>query len=830
MPIILTWITLAVVLPLVAPSLEDVGTSDQRDFLPADAPFADAENLYKELFPKHFSPSSGLVIIDASETGGVAEGTPAWEFLGRATTWLTSDDAPAGVIDVASPTLDPTMAERLIDPGGEYAVVAFGLDAPTVEQRSRDAVEAIDDWLDDNTPDSLPVYHTGEAKIDIEADDAMLETIDKTLIITIVLVIVFLLAIYRSPVSPLIPLFAVTMALFVTVGVLGILGDLGVFTIITQTNPLLIVVMYGAGTDYCLFLISRFREEMADTDRVEVATQDTVHMVGETITSSASTIFVGFMAMAFSEMGFFKNSGPMLAVGIVIGLLAGLTLTPSLLSLLGERAFWPSKAKHRSHGKWYDFTSRQASSRPLTTILLIVAIMLPFSAYGLSQDVTYEFLNDYPDDMESIEGYDLLEEHFGQGVVFPLTVVVADPAPDALAEEIARLGRDLVALEGVADVFSLNNSLGMEDETYRDVLRVETQLQMAQGMVLGGLEEADSEQAAALIAGWDDYLDRLAARFDGLNANPDYERLRSLLAGGAEDVTARQDEIAAATAGLVAHFSEREDAYLMPGEGGALFASLEPLVTSYIASNGVSFQVSVLLANEPGHETSIETVQDIRDLLENRYGDGQAGVSGLAAVVTDIRETIDRDLIRAFGFVLAGIFLVLLVMLRSAIAPLYLIGTVLISYTFTLGITNIVFDVFFDTPQLSWAVEFFMFVFLVALGIDYSIFLFGRIKEEVAYHGVREGVHTAVATTGAIITSAGLILAGTFAGLMAGEIKFLSQVGFAVAFGVLVDTFIVRTILDPALAALFGRWTWWPGGIPRAPRARPGVPAPASGD
>jgi RND superfamily putative drug exporter len=126
----------------------------------------------------------------------------------------------------------------------------------------------------------------------------------------------------------------------------------------------------------------------------------------------------------------------------------------------------------------------------------------------------------------------------------------------------------------------------------------------------------------------------------------------------------------------------------------------------------------------------------------------------------------------------------------------------------------------------------FMFVFLVALGIDYSIFLFGRIKEEVGYHGIREGVHVAVAATGAIITSAGIILAGTFAGMMAGEMMFLAELGFAVSVGVLIDTFVVRTILDPALATLFGRWTWWPGGVPKAPESRPIPPVPAmeSGD
>jgi RND superfamily putative drug exporter len=268
----------------------------------------------------------------------------------------------------------------------------------------------------------------------------------------------------------------------------------------------------------------------------------------------------------------------------------------------------------------------------------------------------------------------------------------------------------------------------------------------------------------------------------------------------------------------------------MLSESGPLFEQFNQLSPSFLSQDGQSFQMSITLDSEPGTEHSFETVGRIRDVLDRYEDDGPVGVSGTAALITDIRDTIQRDLLRAFGFVLIGIFIVLLLMLRSAVAPLYLICTVLLSYTFTLGITNLVFKIFFDTPRLSFMVPFMMFVFLVALGIDYSIFLFGRIKEEVGYHGIHEGVHIAVATTGTIITSAGMILAGTFAGLMAGDLKFLAEVGFAVAFGVLVDTFVVRTILDPALAALFGRWTWWPGGIPQSIQRRSPQPADAPAD
>jgi RND superfamily putative drug exporter len=818
-PIIVIWIGLAIILPLTAPSLDEIGTSDQRDFLPGDAPFAHAETVYQEAFPEDFTPSSGLVVVDSGEAGGVQPDTTAWTFMEDLTLWLTTDETLDNILNVGSPTSDPAIAERLIDETGRYGLVAFGLSTSDIDKRTISTVEKVDEWLDEHVPAGMTTYHTGQAAINLEGDEVMVETIDRTLLITIVLVVVFLLAIYRSPVSPFIPLFAVTVALFVTIGILGFLGDAGIFTIMTQTNALLIVVMYGAGTDYCLFLISRFREEMAESSDVKSATKDTVHLVGETITSSASTIFVGFMAMSFSEMGFFKNSGPMLATGIVVGLLAGLTLTPSLLSLLGERAFWPGGAKHRAHSRWYDFISRQSSTYPLVVIVVIVAAMLPFSAYGLSRDVTYEFMEDYPDDMESFAGYQLLEDHFGSGLLFPLTVVVTEQEPETLATNIAQLSAELKTIDGIADVLSLDNPLGAASEQYQNVLYVSTQLHIATNMLSQTLETGEADQIDDMVGAWQSYLAILAERFPAIEGNAQLLQLQEMLADPST-LTASQDEFQTSVGLLADEFMTNINAPYLMLSASPLFASFSDLEAAYLNPTGETFayQMTIMLTEEPGHDTSLAAIADIRVVLDDYTtgGSGDAVVSGFTAVMKDVKDIIDRDLERAIAFVLAGIFLVLLVMLRSAVAPLYLIGTVLISYTFTLGITNIVFDVVFGVERLSWAVEFFMFVFLVALGIDYSIFLFGRIKEEVGYHGVREGVHVAVSSTGAIITSAGLILAGTFAGLMAGEVKFLAEVGFAVAFGVLVDTFVVRTILDPALAALFGRWTWWPGGVPQA--------------
>jgi RND superfamily putative drug exporter len=338
----------------------------------------------------------------------------------------------------------------------------------------------------------------------------------------------------------------------------------------------------------------------------------------------------------------------------------------------------------------------------------------------------------------------------------------------------------------------------------------------------------DPQQAAATLDAMQRYLAALVARFPEIAADPQVRTAREILDAGLPGLMLRQDELLAAVEGLRGYFAVKAEAAMIPPVGeGDLFAELRPLYDEYVAADGRGFRLEVVLVDPIG-EAGFATVGEIRELLQDYQGGSEAVVSGFSVVYADIQEIMGRDVYRAVGLVLAGIFLVLVVMLRSAVAPLYLIATVLLSFTCTLGLTSLFFELVLGIERLSWLLPMFMFVFLVALGIDYSIFLFGRIKEEVAYHGIREGVHVAVARTGAIITSAGIILAGTFAGMMAGEIAFLMQLGFAVAVGVLIDTFVVRTMLDPALATLFGRWTWWPGGVPRARPAGGTSPAQAA--
>lgn len=850
-PIIVAWVAAAAIVTLVAPNMADVVSSDLADFLPADAPFKHASALYGELFPDDNAEGSSVIVFDARQsTEGVLNpdapsfeaqlDTEAGRFIRAFTDWVTSDEAPEVLDTVTSPTQSPALAAMLVageasaDPHliNKVALVRVNMTETATEPPAIAAMKEIDTWLEAHRQPAVRAYQTGASPLIYNTSESVVASADRAIWVTVLLVIFILLAVYRSPVSPLIPLSAVTLAFLITRGIVAWLGATHL-TITTYANVLLITVMYGAGTDYCLFLISRFREEMADHPGIEAATAHTVHRVGETITSSAGTIFVGFMAMVFAEMGIFNTTGPALALGIVMSLLAGLTFVPALLATLGDRAFWPRQATHRGEGRLYAVTSKWVSTRPLVVILVIVALMVPLSVYGLSQHVTYDLLDDLPDDKPIVKGFLLLQDSLGAGNTMPLTVVVTGRDPDRIAADIVRLSDEIAALDGIFDVRGLDDPLGQGYADLRDVLHVSAQLRLALGM-MGDAEQMSAlapAQIGAALAGMQGYVDLLAGRFPEVADDPNLVAIRDLLANPLQLLT-RQDDLAAAVEGLATRFETVNEPYLMPtalidllaglpATGGGLDPALAgQLAATYLAAENTAFKLEVILAVSPSSDAALDTVGTIRHVLQGYQDGGEAVVSGGPAVNADIRDTMNRDLLRAIGFVLLGIFIVLLLMLRSVIAPLYLIGTVVLSFTFTLGLTNLVFKTLLGVAGLTWYVPFFSFVFLVALGIDYSIFLFGRIKEEVGYHGMREGVHVAVATTGAIITSAGIILSGTFAALLTGEVAGLLEIGFAVAVGVLIDTFVVRTVLDPALAALFGRWTWWPGGVPQAPSRR----------
>ncbi|MCL5736250.1 MAG: MMPL family transporter [Actinobacteria bacterium] len=842
--IIAGWVIVTAVLTVIAPNINDVAVSDQRAFLPSTAPSLDANNAVKKYFPDSVSPSSAVIVVDAGRGGDISQGG-AGELISTTTSWLTGPQAPEAVDEVLSPThADEMTKASLVSKDKQVGLIFVRFNALGTEPSTEAAMTAIGDRLR-TLPAGIKAYMTGDGPILGAYGSNTQGSVDSTTWITIVLVIVILLLIYRSPVSPIIPLVTIAIAYLVARAVAALLGA-HVMTISMYTNVFLIVVLFGAGTDYCLFLISRFREEMADAHSSKPAARSTVRAVGETIASSAGTVIVGLATMTAMELGLYNTSGPSLAIGVAIALLAGLTLTPAMLCILGDHSFWPRKARHiKEAGAWH-FWAGKVVKRPVMGLIVPVMVLVPLALYGNGLVRDFDLLGDLSKDNEARVGFGVLAAHMGPGAMQPLNVVLVDPArydtpqglqrADELAGRLAKL--DHVTLvrsfeASLADprTLSIADQLGVQATA---VGNGEAQLEAMIATAKTGDDSARSatdgaaiEAASGRLMDVYGYLSQLAQAYPEVTGDPGYasalKALRDLatLAAQAKAAPGAVAEravpylgnLAAGLESLQRTFASQPDAILLPDLYLKNNEGLKALRDNYISADGTAARLQVVLDSGPYSPEALAAVQTIRGTLA---ADGFNGfVEGNSAVLLDLRDASNRDMTRAIIFVLSGVFVVLILLLRALVAPIYLILTILLSYTATLGVVRLLFVDLLGAAGIVWWVPMFMFVMLVALGMDYNIFLIGRVKEEVTSTGTRPGTRHALARTGGIITSAGVIMAGTFASMMSASILGLLQIGFAVAFGVLLDTFVVRTTLVPAIVVLLGKWSWWP-------RRRPG--------
>jgi RND superfamily putative drug exporter len=516
--------------------------------------------------------------------------------------------------------------------------------------------------------------------------------IDRTLILaTATVVVVILLVVYRSPFLWVLPLVSVALAFSLAAFVIYLLAREEVLTLSGQSQGILTVLVFGAGTDYALLLIARYREELHVHDAPADAMRVALRGAAPAIAASAATVVLGLLCLLASDLNSNRSLGPVAALGIVAALLAMTTLLPALLVVVGRRVFWPRIPQRTGSfddsGVWQR-VSTTVGRRPRGVALLtgggLVVLALfatQLSADGLSQE---EIFTSKP---ESVLGQEALRRHFDAGSGLPLVVIGS-------AEALPELTQVLEADDEVASVTPESRAPGGPP------LVVDGRVSLSTTLTVPG----DGAQAKAAVT-----------------------RLR-----------------------------ESVDA-----------------------------------------------------------ADPSAVVGGFTAVDLDVQTAAQRDNRVIIPLVLLVILLVLGLLLRAVVAPLMLVATVVLSYFATLGVCALVFENVFGWAGADSSFPLYAFVFLVALGIDYNIFLMTRVREETVRLGTREGVLKGLAVTGGVITSAGVVLAGTFAVLGILPIVFLAELGFAVAFGVLLDTLIVRSLLVPALTLQLGDRTWWPSALSR---------------
>ncbi len=467
-------------------------------------------------------------------------------------------------------------------------------------------------------------------------------------------------------------------------------------TVSDNGATILVVLMFGVGTDYCLLLVSRYREELHRYEDKHEAMARALQRAGPAILASGMTVALTMLVLLLADVGSTHSLGPVSAIGVTIAFIAGLTLLPALLTIAGRRGFWPRRRLVAYQPDGGDVVEREGIWRRVGQTVLQrpgPALAVTVALFGAGALGLLAYKEDYSVDgffkqpTESADGFDVLRHALPAGALVPTTVlVVSDKGPVA---------------------------------------------------------------AGAVAA-----VQKAAASFPG-----------------------------------VANVSDGSDR----------------------AKDGSAARLAVVFADDPFESSALDRVKELRTRLHSAAPPGTRVLVGDgSAVQADFNDAAARDLRLIVPLALLVIFVILAVLLEAILAPLLLIASVMISFVGTLGFSVLFFRNVIGDAGVDNSLPTYAFIFLVALGIDYTIFLMSRVREEARRYGTREGTLRALAATGPVITSAGIILAGTFSVLTTLPVTFIFDLGFMVAVGILLDTFIVRTIMVPALIELVGDRVWWP--------------------
>jgi putative drug exporter of the RND superfamily len=612
-----------------------------------------------------------------------------------------------------------------------------------------------------NFPSGMSAHPAGQVATNVANNKQSKQQGNEIQLFSILFILVLLFVIFRAALAPIVTLMGPLFALTLSGSFIGALGSHGL-KISFFTQILLIVLLLGAGTDYGLFLVFRVREELLDGKDPKDAVARAMARVGESITASGATVIVALLTLTLASFGIYHDLGIPLAIGVAVMLLAGLTLLPALLAIFGRAVFWPSKTAPRDHrdGAWGRIAGRMVQRPALSlTVGVIVLGVLALCALGYKSG------------------------GFGGNLAAP-------PGTNAAKGNTA-----------VATHFPGSSSNP-------------TNLVMAFGTSL-----------------WDD-PQPLTKATSALQKSGTFKSLAGPLDPNGTKLTPTQ--LAELHRELGASPQQLAATAPVPPAGSTVSPSLYDAYVAaarFISSDGKTVQWEAsITAGGPQTTGAIHEVPQIRSTVADaahQAGATHNGVAGEAPALYDVSTISGNDLRRIIPVAVLAIGLVLLLVLRSLVAPVYLILSVVLSYLASLGLSVLVFMGIAGLNGIVFLLPFLMFVFLLALGEDYNILVMTRIREEAHHTNLRDAVVRAVGVTGPTVTSAGLVLAGSFgvlavvggSGTGATQIR---EIGVGLALGILLDTFVVRTVLVPSTVALLGRWNWWPSSLSRGHADAPG--------
>ena len=701
--VVIFWAAVAVWAYVYLPPLDEETTGKLSDLVPEDAPANQARAQAESKLP---GPIESPAVLVYSNQEGLSEGD--LQQIAAGLRHLNGSRGPHGLKE-AVPLIVPDPAgpasargssgNSLGRAAGQKALpVLLFFERGTGTATINSDVEEIRNSLG-NQPGDLRVEVTGVQPVQEDNKETIVSHLGLVTLATVVMIFLIVASTYRSLVAPLIPLASIGLAAFLTLRILAQIAiDQGT-EVPSQVEPVIVVLLFGVGTDYTLFLLSRTRRVLREgASRLEAARLG-VEGVGSVLLSSAVVLIAAFALLIFAELGIYKALGPALAIALTLVFVVTLTLAPAMLAITGRTAVGGSGAGQPSNTEHVPSAGRLLG-RPRLTAGVLVAALSVCAIGTLGLRVGFDQVGDLPDDAPSVRGYEALGSGFPQGILAPVNVLVRGEDLEDKGQEIGRLRSEFLGAGGYAAVIG--------------------------------------PQEAGLIPGVD-----------------------------------------------------------------------------FVSKDGSAARFLLVFYGPPYSPEALDQIRRLQDdlpqiLERSGLDNASASVGGQSALASAARDSSASDL-RGLAPLIFGVsYLVLALLLRTPVAPLYLLPSTVLSYAATMGLSTVLFQGVLGHGDVVYYVPFSLFLLLVALGSDYNIFIMAAVREEVKERPLSEAVPLALRRTGPTINAAGFALAASFALLTLIPLWDFFQVGVAVALGILLDAFVVRPLLVPALVLLVGRNGFWP--------------------
>lgn len=773
--ILACWLVLFVGLRFVAPPFEDVAKGGEFVFLPESMASRQGERLKNTAFPEQQTTSNIVIVAHRDENEGLTDDDrdflsntlkPELEqirddvnsksVIATKQTAITGDQRVMTEIHLFS---DPGVGDVLVSGDRKSSLITIDLALDFQDTRNWQPVQQVADVLkshetDDKKPKGLQLALTGSATLGRDLSQAEAASARHIGPLTILMVIVLLCVIYRAPLLALVPLLTLFLAVDVSLHLLTLLAQRGYVPIFRGLQEYTTVISYGPGVDYCLFLIARYKENLEKCVPTNDSLVQAIGQVGAAIVASAATVICGIGMLTFAQFGKFHEAGIGISITLIITLIATLTLTPALLFMTGRWAFWPKPGiRCNDEGQQVtengDVAVQRNLFQPLWAFMGGIIERHPMRLLLVTSAAMSPFV--------------VVGLYFYGSVNYGLLESLPQSSDSATGAHV--LEKHFPSgITGPIEVLVQNSSVDFREEEGIKFIRDLSERLMKRS---SELKIADIRSVASPLG--------LHTSFDAEAAEESFLRR-----------TIERRTI-----------SKR---------------GVEHYVSSAEGFEGHLTLLEVIINENPFSLGSIQTLNKLAAAIPQELPPEQTSKTelhfvGPTASVRDVNLVSYSDQWRIYVLVVASVFAILVILLRSITLSLYLIATVLFSYLATLGVTWLVFYAL--DPKgfvgLDWTVPLFLFVVLIAVGEDYNIFLVTRIHEEQRVVGGVHGITIALTRTGGIITSCGLIMAGTFASLLVGSLVRMQQLGLALAFGVLLDTFVIRPILVPAYLMLMER-------------------------